>query len=31
MKNPSTIKDYLIDMKGNGDKRYLLIGSYGGG
>ena len=24
-------KDYLIDMKGNGDKRYLLIGSYGGG
>ena len=24
-------KDYLIDIKGNGDKRYLLIGSYGGG
>jgi len=24
-------KDYLIDLKGNGDKRYLLIGSYGGG
>ena len=24
-------KDYLIDLKGNGNKRYLLIGSYGGG
>lgn len=24
-------QDYLIDIKGNGDKRYLLIGSYGGG
>ena len=24
-------KDYLIDMKGNGDKRYLLIGYNGGG
>ena len=24
-------KDYLIDIKGNDDKRYLLIGSYGGG
>lgn len=25
------IKDYLIDIKGNGDKRYLLITNWGGG